>query len=165
MKKNVIASVAKQPLAVISAACLLVACGDTVENVYQSGMEVVASADDLPKCSKDNEDEQIIVKDEASIRICIAGDWVALEGVDGDYACKTEELKDGSGLKIVCNGDSIGVVLNGSDGKDGKSGKDGKDGTDGEDGPNSRATPWRRIPNVSRSRSIRWRASRRRARS
>ena len=47
MKKNVIASVAKQPLAVISAACLLVACGDTVENVYQSGMEVVASADDL----------------------------------------------------------------------------------------------------------------------
>ena len=134
MKKNVIASVAKQPLAVISAACLLVACGDTVENVYQSGMEVVASADDLPKCSKDNEDEQIIVKDEASIRICIAGDWVALEGVDGDYACKTEELKDGSGLKIVCNGDSIGVVLNGSDGKDGKSGKDGKDGTDGEDG-------------------------------
>ena len=74
MKKNVIASVAKQPLAVISAACLLVACGDTVENVYQSGMEVVASADDLPKCSKDNEDEQIIVKDEASIRICIAGD-------------------------------------------------------------------------------------------
>ncbi len=134
MKKNVIASVAKQPLVVISAACLLVACGDTVENVYQSGMEVVASADDLPKCSKDNEDEQIIVKDEASIRICIAGDWVALEGVDGDYACKTEELKDGSGLKIVCNGDSIGVVLNGSDGKDGKSGKDGKDGDDGEDG-------------------------------
>ena len=133
MKKNVIASVAKQPLAVISAALLLVACGDTVENVYQSGMEVVASADDLPKCSKDNEDEQIIVKDEASIRICIAGDWVALEGADGDYACKTEELKDGSGLKIVCNGDSIGVVLNGSDGKAGKDGKDGDDGEDGKD--------------------------------
>ncbi len=104
----------------IPASIFLAACGDTVENVYQSGMEVVASAEDLPKCTKDNEDEQVIVKDEASIRICIDGNWVALDGVDGDFACKTVELKDKSGLKIVCNGDSIGVVLNGSDGKDGK---------------------------------------------
>ena len=111
----------------IPASIFLAACGDTVENVYQSGMEVVASAEDLPKCTKDNEDEQVIVKDEASIRICIDGDWVALDGVDGDFACKTEELKDGSGLKIVCNGDSIGVVLNGEKGDSGKDGKDGKD--------------------------------------
>ena len=108
----------------IPASIFLAACGDTVENVYQSGMEVVASAEDLPKCTKDNEDEQVIVKDEASIRICIDGNWVALDGVDGDFACKTEELKDGSGLKIVCNGDSIGVVLNGEKGDSGKDGKD-----------------------------------------
>ena len=55
-------------------------------------------------------------------------------------SCTTEELKDKSGLKIICGGDSVGVVLHGKDGKDGKngengtSGKDGKDGTNGKDG-------------------------------
>jgi hypothetical protein len=48
-----------------------------------------------------------------------------------DFSCATEQLKDKSGIKIVCNGDSIGVVLNGSDGRDGA---DGKNGTDGKDG-------------------------------
>jgi len=60
-------------------------------------------------------------------------------------ACKTEPLDDESGLKIICGGDSVGVVLNGKDGKDGldgsngkngNDGKKGKDGTDGKDGLN-----------------------------
>ena len=119
----------KKSLALL-AAILLAACGDTIEN--QMGMEVVTSVGDLPKCTSSNEGEQAYVKGEPSPRICVDGEWFATKSTEGsDFACKTEELKDKSGLKIVCNGDSIGVVLNGSDGKDGKAGKDGEDGQAG----------------------------------
>ena len=109
----------------------LFACGDTIENqVNQTGLEVVASEDDLPECGKDNEGEQAVVKGESAIRVCLDGDWVAMGGEDGsDFSCKTVELKDKSGLKIVCNGDSIGVVLNGEKGETGKQGKAGESGT------------------------------------
>ena len=118
-------------------AFLLAACGDTFEN--QMGMEVVSSVDDLPKCTSKNEGEQALVKGETSVRVCVDGEWFATKSDEGgatapDFSCKTEELKDGSGLKIVCNGDSIGVVLNGGAGKDGSAGKDGEDGKDGSMG-------------------------------
>ena len=112
-------------------AMFFVACGDETTQINQTGLEVADSVDDLSKCTKDREGEQAFVKDENATRICIDGDWVPMVG---DYSCKTVELKDGSGLKIVCNGDSIGVVLNGEKGKDGKNGRDGEDGADGEDG-------------------------------
>ena len=105
---------------VVLTASLFVACGDTVENttINQTGLEVVDSEDDLPECTDDNEGDQAIVKGENFARVCLDGDWVALNGPAGeDFSCKTVELKDKSGLKIVCNGDSIGVVLNGSDGR------------------------------------------------
>ena len=108
---------------------LLAACGDTVENVYQTGLESYASKDELPKCNKDLENELVFVKDVGTALICVDGDWVATrpEGSENtDFSCKTVELKDKSGLKIVCNGDSIGVVLNGSDGKDGEKGDTGE---------------------------------------
>ena len=104
-------------------AALLAACGDDIENntINQMGMEVVASDDDLPECSDENEGDQAFVKDEDAVRVCVGGKWKpVLPGGSGnsDLSCKTVELKDKSGLKIVCNGDSVGVVLNGSDGKD-----------------------------------------------
>ena len=58
------------------------------------------------------------------------------DGADGAN-CAVKALKDSSGFKVLCDGDSVGVLLNGTDGKagaDGKAGKDGKDGADGEDG-------------------------------
>ena len=116
-------------------AVLLAACGDTVENVNQMGMDVVDSVADLPECTSKNEGEQAFVKGETSARICVDGEWYAtVSGGDSDFSCKTEELKDRSGLKIICNGDSIGVVLNGSEGKQGEAGKDGSDGETGKDG-------------------------------
>ena len=104
-------------------AALLAACGDDIENntINQMGMEVVASDDDLPECSDENEGDQAFVEDEDAVRVCVGGKWKpVLPGGSGnsDLSCKTVELKDKSGLKIVCNGDSVGVVLNGSDGKD-----------------------------------------------
>ena len=124
----------KKQLSLAAAAFLIAACGDTVENINQTGMDVVADAKDLPKCTADNEGDLAFVKKDNSTRVCVNGEWFVTtsEGsAAADFSCKTEELKDKSGLKIVCNGDSIGVVLNGSDGKDGKQGEAGKDGDAG----------------------------------
>ena len=115
----------KKTIAIGIATIFLAACGDEVtkvSNIDQTGMKVVESAKELPKCTDDNEGEQAFVKGESSARVCVGGDWVATSGEAADFSCKTEELKDGSGLKIVCNGDSIGVVLNGEKGKEGKAG-------------------------------------------
>ena len=112
----------KISLAFLSAA-LLVACGDetTIENINQMGMDVVASEDDLPECAKDNEGEQAFVKDAGTTLVCVDGDWISTNPNEaGAFSCKTVELKDKSGLKIVCNGDSIGVVLNGEKGDTGE---------------------------------------------
>ena len=112
---------------------LFVACGDDIENttINQTGVELFDSSEDLPECTDKNESDLVFVRGETSARICVDGEWIAMasDGSDVDFSCKTVELKDKSGLKIVCNGDSIGVVLNGSDGKDGKAGEDGKDAT------------------------------------
>ena len=130
-------------LAAATALFFLTACGDT-ENftqINQTGVDVYASADDLPECTDENEGDQAFVKGEASARLCVDGEWfvtdrssakdtIVLAGDTiylggGDFSCKTEELADKSGLKIVCNGDSIGVVLNGAKGEDGKKGDAG----------------------------------------
>ena len=104
----------------------IAACGDdeAVTNINQTGVDVVASLEELPKCQKDNEGYLVFVKGESSARICVDGKWFATkESVkdtvymeSGDFSCTTKELKDKSGIKIICNGDSIGVVLNGDDG-------------------------------------------------
>ena len=142
-----------------TAAAFLAACGEsTTENITQqitqTGMDVVESVKDLPKCENDNEGEIAWVKGENSSRVCVDGKWFAMKdtlvvagGKDtvviagdtvymdgGDISCTTKELADGSGLKIICNGDSIGVVLNGVAGKDGAPGEQGLQGDKGDAG-------------------------------
>ena len=142
-----------------TAAAFLAACGEsTTENITQqitqTGMDVVESVKDLPKCENDNEGEIAWVKGENSSRVCVDGKWFATKdtlvvagGKDtvviagdtvymdgGDISCTTKELADGSGLKIICNGDSIGVVLNGVAGKDGAPGEQGLQGDKGDAG-------------------------------
>ena len=122
LKKSAIASLAL---------FLLAACGDETTQINQTGLDVVASEDNLPECSAENKGEQFLVMDDATIRVCIEDEWFAIKSGDGtDYSCETEELADKSGLKIICNGDSIGVVLNGARGKAGKDGDKGEDGKD-----------------------------------
>ena len=169
----------RRVLPLIASAFLLVACGEqgTTENITQinqMGMDVVASVDELPECTKDNEGEMAFVKGETSARVCVdekwfatkesvsdtvviaggkdtvlvssvdtvvvAGDTVLVSKTDtlfvegGDLSCETKPLADSSGLKIICNGDSIGVVLNGAKGDTGAAGKDGEPGAAGKDG-------------------------------
>ena len=136
-KTNIFATLA---LSVFS--ILFTACGDeTTENITQinqTDIEVVSSTKELPKCTKDNVGQQAFVKGESSTLICVDNKWVATTSSGKDTViikeasnCTTKELKDKSGVKIVCNGDSVGVVLNGKNGTDGK---DGKDGTNGKNG-------------------------------
>ena len=57
-------------------------------------------------------------------------------GADGT-SCYVKALKNkDAGYKILCGGDSVGVLLNGERGDDGNDGKNGKDGKDGKDGKN-----------------------------
>ena len=112
----------KKELLILSA-LLFAACESDVSEPSRSdsdSIDIVASVKDLPKCNDKNEGVQIVVKGETSVRVCVDGDWSEAESstdpdtvfVDKDVSCKTEELKDKSGYRIVCNGDSVGVVLN-----------------------------------------------------
>ena len=99
----------------------LVACGDSIENVNQTSTEIYSFEKDLPECTNEKEGEKAYIKDDGSTRICANGAW---SGNVDEFTCKTEELKDKKGIKIICNGDSIGTVLNGNQGESGVSGKD-----------------------------------------
>jgi len=57
-------------------------------------------------------------------------------GADGDdgSSCTVKALKNGNGYKIVCGGDSVGVVLNGQNGAKGDSGVKGDSGATGNNG-------------------------------
>ena len=66
-----------------------------------------------------------------------------LNGCEGT-SCTVVSLDDGSGYKIICGQDSVGVLLNGRDGRDGTDGTnglDGKDGVDGLDGTSCSVVP------------------------
>jgi uncharacterized protein (TIGR02145 family) len=104
------------------AAFSLAACGDTDVGDSQSGLFVASEVSKLPECTAENEGDQAVVKGESVVRVCLDGKWTEMGGTgNADFSCKTEELKDRSGLKIVCNGDSVGVVKNGTNGENGAS--------------------------------------------
>ena len=50
-------------------------------------------------------------------------------GTSESSSCTAKALKNGKGYKIVCGGDSVGVVLNGEDGQNGAKGDSGVAGT------------------------------------
>ncbi len=126
-------------LAAIAGCVLLFACGDAVTKVTNvtnevSGMEVVASADSLGKCDSTNVGKSVFVSDENAAYVCADSGWAPLaknsDGKDG-ASCLAEMLADSSGYKVVCGGDSVGVIKNGQNGSDGKTGEKGDAGENG----------------------------------
>lgn len=134
MKKSVLLQISLVPS--LLATSLLVACDEaTIENITQVGqatVDVVDSIDNIPKCSAENEGYQIFVKGEQSARICVDNEWILMSesAVDtivlagekdtvyisnSEISCMTMELVDKSGLKLLCNGDSVGVLRDGLD--------------------------------------------------
>ena len=121
-------------LAVLTA--MFFACGDDVTKVTQvtqetSGLEVVSSADSLGECTAEHSGEMKFASKENTVFVCADSAWQNVSAA-GKASCAAEILKDSSGYKIVCNGDSVGVIFNGKDGLDGENGKAGAAGKDGE---------------------------------
>ena len=116
------------------AACSEDAATEKITEVAGSGVEVVSDVSQLPGCSSKNDGEMVWVKNETTPRVCSDGKWYAIAEGSVAATCSTELLPDGLGVKIICGGDSIGVVLNGVDGRDGTDGKDGADGEPGLQG-------------------------------
>ena len=128
---------------IIPAALFIAACGDDVTKVTKieetSGMEVVASADSLGKCTAEISGEMKFATKENAVYVCADSAWKNVSKTE-KTTCSAEALSDSSGFKIVCDGDSVGVVKNGANGTDGEKGEAGKDGASGEscklvDGP------------------------------
>ena len=121
-------------LAVLTA-IFLVACGDDVTKTTCvtneiSGLEVVASADSLGKCTEERSGEMKFASKENAVYVCADSAWqnVSVAGKDGldgkdGTSCTVEILADSSGYKVVCGGDSVGVIFNGEKGEAGKDGK------------------------------------------
>ena len=129
----------KMIVTIASVALLLSACGEntTTEKIVEvasSGVEVVTDVSLLPPCSATNEGELVWVKGETTPRMCSAGLWYAIAEGSVAATCSTEPLLDGSGVKILCGGDSIGVVLNGAKGEPGEKGDTGATGEKGDTG-------------------------------
>ena len=130
-------------LGIIPAALLTIACGDDVTKVTKieetSGLEVVASADSLGKCTAEISGEMKFATKENAVYVCADSAWKNVSETE-KTTCSAEALSDSSGFKIVCDGDSVGVVKNGANGKTGAKGDAGKNGASGEgcklvDGP------------------------------
>ncbi len=107
--------------------------------ISDSKIETVAEVESLPDCNSKNEGEMVLVKKDLSLRVCVNKKWAEVtQNSDGsyDYKCETKALKDSSGLKIICGGDSIGVLLNlvGKDGAKGEPGEKGDQGVKGDSG-------------------------------
>ena len=106
----------------------LMSCGDdlTTQNVSQSelAMGEVSNATLLPICGAESEGAVVLVTSDMLTRVCVDGIWkISVAGAEIRYTCSAENLPDG-GAKIVCNGDSVGVVHNGTEGDDGLDGAD-----------------------------------------
>ena len=124
----------------------LSACGDDVTKVTNvtnvtnenSGMEIAGSVDDFGTCDSASVGKMMFASDENAAYICADSGWTPLSekasaGKDG-ASCTAEKLSDGSGYRIICGEDSVGVILNGEKGADGADGSgcsiaDNGDGT------------------------------------
>ena len=108
-----------------------------------TGMSVVKKGDKTPDCTAENAGEMVYVTDSAAAFFCADGKWQSLKGEKGEQgiqgeqgpqgepgegkqgpkgegkqgapgeSCTAQKLASGDGYKIVCGGDSVGVVLNG----------------------------------------------------
>ena len=114
------------------------ACGDDVIHVHNDEYAIVDSLDSLV-CNSENEGEMALVKSTGVLYACTDGEWTVVNASDAvDLRCKSEPLKDSTGYKIICDGKTIGIVQNGTDGQKGADGKAGQKGPDGKAGQNGK---------------------------
>lgn len=126
-----------------SAATLFTGCLESSSSneatLEKLSIKSVKSLSALPACGDNNVGEEIYVEKEEASYVCVNKKWLAsatvnTHNVKVSTSCTTEGVADGSGVKIVCGGDSVGVVLNGARGDQGAQGKKGESGQPGADG-------------------------------
>lgn len=126
----------------------LTACEESVTNITEKAeVASVAKFKDLEKCKGDLIGSMAYASDSAKVYVCTTDGWVSMSGSDGKQgekgekgdpgedgtSCTVKALKSGDGYKVLCGGDSVGVLLNGEDGEDGEDGDNGFDGRNGND--------------------------------
>lgn len=141
-------------LAVAATIAVFSGCGDesTTNNIDNTAV-LAFDADSLPECAKANEGELAFNKTDNTLRVCYDAEWFVLNGKPGQKGnpgdpgeqgdpgkpgaqgqvgddgtgCTVTTLKDSTGLKLVCDGDSIGVIKHGKQGDPGNPGENGAD--------------------------------------
>ena len=117
----------------VVAALMFTACGDETTSELLKA-ESFASKNDLPECGEKYDGHFAVIPSKGEVYVCAANEkdgekaweWSSVGGsatVSGKFDCKAEELKDKSGYKLMCNGDSLAVVKNGTKGDSGEAGK------------------------------------------
>ena len=98
----------------LSAAAILSACGEDLEQIANSGKITALSYEELVECNESNEGKLAYVKDSSAVYLCADSVWKEM------YTTEFEEVD----------------VKNGTDGKNGSDGKNGTNGKDGQNGKN-----------------------------
>ncbi len=128
-----------------------------------TGVAQLAKGETLPECSESDEGEMLFAADLGAAYICTGKAWTPLHGASSadtvvlkdslifrdtliirdtlvglnGESCTAEMLDDGSGYKIVCGNDSIGVILHGTKGDSGAPGANAENCTLSDDGNGS----------------------------
>ena len=120
---------------------LLIACGDDItKNYTNSSISFLNEDDELPSCEEDTKGTIYYKIDSSSFIYCSGESWISLkESIEiysdpSNSGCDAKPIANG--YKIICRGDSVGVVLNGADGKNGLDGLNGSNGENGLNGQN-----------------------------
>lgn len=131
-------------IALLAVSAAFVACLDSTETVDVQAtpntyMRAYGSIDNLPGCGPETEGMLVFVSDLRMVQICAGGTWQTVgdnkTSVAGKRSsCTTKMLKDSSGVKVICDGDSVGVVKNGAKGATGEKGETGDTGETGAPG-------------------------------
>ena len=107
-------------LAVFAAACSDTSVGDDADN--RNGMDIVATAEELPPCTSENDGEPFFVKSEKIIRVCSDTKWYAIkdeesgekkDSLDSEKGCfVSKETADS--LWVSCGDYSFSVPTSGA---------------------------------------------------
>ena len=131
-----------QPLYIsLLGSILFIACGDDItKNYTNNSISILNEGDELPACGDGTKGMVYYETDSSSFIYCSGESWIPLKESNEIYSdsrnsgCDAKPITNG--YKIICNGDSVGVVLNGKDGKNGLDGLNGANGKNGLDGQN-----------------------------
>ena len=102
-------------LAVFFAACSDTSVSEEADN--RNGMDTVATAEELPPCTANNDGEPFFVKSEKLIRVCSDTKWYAIKDEESDKSdssgCYVSE-KTADSLWVICGSYSFSVPTSGA---------------------------------------------------